>query len=46
MYCQRCKERFNVDTRVPYNLPCGHDLCYSCLTNQIQKECQVVCPDC
>ncbi len=42
--CENCKETFNLSTKMPYLLPCGHTLCRFCLENIWEKQKKVKCP--
>ena len=43
--CERCEENFNLTSRCPYILPCGHTLCYKCLYNLfIEEKKRIKCP--
>ena len=42
--CENCKETFNLSTKMPYLLPCGHTLCRICLENIWEKQKKLKCP--
>ncbi|KAK7067311.1 hypothetical protein SK128_003170 [Halocaridina rubra] len=42
--CNICMDHFNEDVR-PRVLPCGHDLCGSCITKSIKRG-SLACPQC
>ena len=42
--CENCKETFNLSTKMPYLLPCGHTLCRFCLENIWEKQKKLKCP--
>ena len=42
--CENCNYLYDLKTRTPYFLPCGHTICETCLNNLWKKYFSVKCP--
>ena len=46
LICSNCKKHFNERENRPYNLPCSHILCYSCINDLNKGNNKIYCPQC
>lgn len=46
LICGSCREKFNLQKKLPRNLYCGHSLCTQCLSEHVYHSHTVPCPSC